>query len=101
MLSGLGGIKATARPETVNDPDLTAKILSPSSNEQFSNYVRDMNLLFGASESYAKRPAVTTFHGGTTTNNNGNTYVINGMSISQEQADNYSVSEIFSNFPIA
>lgn len=101
VLSGLGGIKATARPETVNDPDLTAKILSPSSNEQFSNYVRDMNLLFGASESYAKRPAVTTFHGGTTTNNNGNTYVINGMSISQEQADNYSVSEIFSNFPIA
>ena len=101
VLSGLGGIKATERPETVNDPDLTAKILSPSSNEQFSNYVRDMNLLFGASESYAKRPAVTTFHGGTTTNNNGNTYVINGMSISQEQADNYSVSEIFSNFPIA
>lgn len=99
VLTGLGGIKATTRPETVNDPDLTAKILSPSSNEQFSRYVKDMNLLFGASKSYAQNQVVNNM-GGATTNNNGNTYVINGVSITGEQAERYTISEIFDAIPI-
>ena len=99
VLVGLGNIKATTRPETVNDPDLTAKILSPSSNEQFRNYVRDMNLLFGASKAYAQNPVINNV-GGATTNNNGNTYVINGVSITGEQAERYTIAEIFDAMPI-
>ena len=47
IATGLGFLpKATSRPESVNDPALTAKILSPTSNAQFDRYVRDMGIMF-------------------------------------------------------
>lgn len=94
ILSGTGGIKATMRPETVNDPDLTSKILSPISNKEFDTYVRDIGILFGAAKQYAANGVATTNNNGGTTNNNGNTYVINGITIPEEVGANYSIVDL-------
>ena len=58
-------LKATDRPETVNNPDLTAKILSPVSNEQFHRYVHDMGLLFETARQYAQAPVIERVGGNT------------------------------------
>lgn len=93
---GLGYLtKATARPEAVNDPELTAKILSPVSNMQFDRYVRDMGILFERAEAYQRSPVVQSTVGNTTniTNNNGAT--INGVTVGPEQM-NMTLAEFFS-----
>lgn len=93
---GLGYLtKATARPEAVNDPELTAKILSPVSNMQFDRYVRDMGILFERAEAYQRSPIVQSTVGNTTniTNNNGAT--INGVTVGPEQM-NMTLAEFFS-----
>lgn len=93
---GLGYLtKATAKPEAVNDPELTAKILSPVSNMQFDRYVRDMGILFERAEAYQRSPIVQSTVGNTTniTNNNGAT--INGVTVGPEQM-NMTLAEFFS-----
>lgn len=87
IANGLGFMpKATDRPETVNSPDLTAKILSPVSNDQFHRYVRDMGLLFETSRQYAQAPVVERV-GGNTDNrvDNSGQIILNGVSIGSDR----------------
>lgn len=88
IASGAGYLaKATAEPETVNDPELTAKILSPVSNAQFDRYVRDMGILFEAAREYAiSKPVMQSAVGNSTTtnNNSNNSYSINGVKIGSD-----------------
>lgn len=86
IASGAGFIaKATSEPETVNYPELTAKILSPVSNAQFDRYVRDMGILFETAKEYtAMRPMVQSTVGNTTTNNTDNSINLNNIKIGSE-----------------
>lgn len=98
ILNGLGGIKATTQPETVLNPDLTRKILEPSSNAQFASFANSLGLLFGTSKQVATSKAVSTINN----NNNSNTsnYTVNGVPISSEVAKKYTVAELFNNFAL-
>lgn len=85
IANGLGYlVKKTSHPESVNDPALTAKILSPTSNAQFERYVRDMGIMFEQARTYAQAPVLQSTAGNnivTTTNNS--TY-INGVKIGSD-----------------
>lgn len=66
IANGLGFMpKATAQPETVNNPELTAKILSPVSNAQFDKYVRDMGIMFEMARQYSHAPVIERVGGAT------------------------------------
>ena len=87
IASGMGYMpKATDRAETVNNPDLTAKILQPVSNEQFHRYVRDMGLLFESARQYAQTPVVERV-GGNTNNSvdNRGQIIMNGVTIGADR----------------
>lgn len=84
VAQGLGYmVKGTAEPESVNDPELTRKILEPNSNAEFSRYVRDMGILFESAREYATaKPVIQNIGGSTTTNNNSTAnYSINGVTL--------------------
>ena len=87
IASGMGYMpKATDRPETVNNPDLTAKILSPVSNEQFHQYVRDMGILFETARQYAQSPVIERAGGNTDNSvNNSGQVIMNGVSIGADK----------------
>ena len=76
--------KATSAPESVNDPALTAKILSPTSNAQFDKYVRDMGIMFEEARAYNQTPVLQSTIGNTTTTNNNSTITINGVKIGSD-----------------
>ena len=85
IADGLGYLsKATSAPETVNDPELTKKILTPTSNAQFDRYVRDMGIMFEIARSYAQSPIVQSTVGNTTNNNTDNSIIINGVKIGSD-----------------
>lgn len=48
VLHGLGGIKATAKDEIVLPPEITSKILQPTSNAQFKAFCDGLGILFGS-----------------------------------------------------
>lgn len=82
---GLGLMpKATSRPESVNDPALTAKILSPTSNAQFDRYVRDMGIMFEQARAYTQAPVLQSAVGNTTNNTTDNSIFINGVKIGSD-----------------
>lgn len=88
IADGLGAmIKATSRPETVNNPDLTEKILSPTTNAEFDRYVRNMGILFENASRYARQPQIISNAGATTTTNTDNRVTINGMNLTTEQSN--------------
>lgn len=89
IANGIGLLaKATAKPETVNNPDLTAKILSPTSNAQFDRFTRNMEILFDKAEVYSAAPPQMQRIAGNTvsTTNNSNTYV-NGVTIGADMME--------------
>ena len=81
--------KETDEIETVNGPDLTAKILAPVSNDQFHRYVRDMGLLFETSRQYAQTPVIERM-GGNTDNrvDNSGQVIIKDVNVGAEQRNN-------------
>ncbi len=88
IADGLGTmIKATSRPETVNNPDLTEKILSPVSNAEFDRYVRDMGIMFENARRHVRQPQIISNAGATTTTNTDNRVTINGMNLTTEQSN--------------
>ena len=89
-------VKATAQPETVNDPELTRKILSPVSNAEFNRYVRDMGIMFERSHQYAQTPIIERV-GGAVDNrvNNSGQVIMNGVAIGSDKRGN-SLDEILS-----
>ena len=77
--------KATSRPEAVLPPDIVEKILTPTSNRQLSQFIRDMGLMFDTAKDFSVlSPAIQRVGGtsNTTTNtNSNNTVTINGVKI--------------------
>lgn len=89
VANGLGYMhKATAEPESVNNPELTKKILSPVSNAEFNRYVRDMGIMFERSHQYAQAPIIERV-GGAVDNrvNNSGQVFIQGVNIGTEKRD--------------
>lgn len=88
VANGLGYLtKGVREPEAVNNPELTAKILAPTSNAQFDRYVRDMGILFETAREYAiSKPVMQSAVGNSTTtnNNSNNSYSINGVKIGSD-----------------
>ena len=82
---GLGLMpKATSRPESVNDPALTAKILSPTSNAQFDRYVRDMGIMFEQARTYTQAPVLQSTAGNNVVTTTNNSTYINGIKIGSD-----------------
>ncbi len=92
VLSGLGGIKATTSDEIVLGPDIARKILEPSSNAQFSAFVQDLGILFGASSKMLdyKKDILTNNN----SSNDNRSYTVNGVPITQQQAEQYTFAEL-------
>lgn len=85
IASGLGFLpKATSRPESVNDPALTAKILSPTSNAQFDRYVRDMGIMFEQARAYTQVPVLQSTAGNNVVTTTNNSTYINGVKIGSD-----------------
>ena len=99
ILHGLGGIKATTRPETVLDPEMTAKILEPTSNAQFASFARSMGLLFGASKSLAS-PSSPIIQRAISSDRHDRHYTVNGVPVSTHMADQYTIKELFELMPL-
>lgn len=94
VLEGLGGIKATNRDEIILPPELTERILRPTSNAQFKAFADSLGLMFGAGESVFD-PRNSMQSNVITHNNDSRSYVVNGVPISQQAAQQYTVAEIF------
>ena len=99
ILHGLGGIKATTRPETVLDPEMTAKILEPTSNAQFASFAKSMGLLFGASKSLSS-PSSPIIQRAISSDRHDRHYTVNGVPVSTQMADQYTLRELFELMPL-
>ena len=95
ILSGLGGIKATSRPETVLPPDLTEKILTPSSNADFAQFAKSLGIMFGTSREVAKSSIVHNYGGNTDNSDNRSYYTVNGVPFSAADAGSKTLNELF------
>ena len=86
IANGLGYMpKATAQPETVNNPELTAKILSPVSNAQFDKYVRDMGIMFETAQRYSHSPIIERTIGNYDNHiDNSGQNIFNGVTVGKE-----------------
>lgn len=92
-LNGMGGIKATNRPETVLPPELTEKLLSPAADATFRKRMGELGFLYGATD---KTPvtaggAVTNSN---VTNNNGAHYHYRDIVLTEEQARGMSLYQL-------
>lgn len=94
VLSGLGGIKATKEDEIVLPPELTRKILTPTSNEQFRTFAQSLGLMFGAIKNTPVGDGGIVRNQNTTNNNDSRSYTINGVPIAKEQAERYTIAEL-------
>lgn len=88
VLRGIGGIKATTEDEMILPPDITKQLLSPISDRVVSNRLDMMRRCLGV-ESGKTAGAYSDYSIGT--QNNGDTYNMNGYSISEKQAKSMSV----------
>lgn len=92
VLYGLGGIKATSSAESVLDPDMTRKVLSPVSNKEFDTFVKDLGLLFGTASAYSQGTPI--YHKNTSSDSHDSHYQINGVPIPTDIASRFTLSEI-------
>ena len=92
VLRGMGGIKATMRDEIVLPPDITARLLKPSSEPVFRQRMDEMRCLLGmtpVSQSVAGSADNRSY-----TDHSGAEYHINGITMTQEQAEKTPIAEI-------
>ncbi len=94
VLDGIGGIKATRKPEMVLSPELTAKILKPTSNAQFERFVQAMGIMFGAT-SRAGANDVVRNGGSNVTDSHDTHYTVNGVTVPAQYAETHSIKELF------
>ena len=98
ILTGTGGIKATNRPEIILDPDLTAQILKPGTNEQFERFAKSMNLMF---ETGSRTPdARYTINRTNSSVDSHNVTNVNGIPIREKDAEKYTIAELFRMMPL-
>ena len=88
ILKGVGGIKATNRDEFVLSPELTAKMLDPRNNDLSRRAEASMSRYFD----FMARPSPIVPEIGT--QNNGDTYTMNGVTIGEEKAKTTTVYEL-------
>ena len=92
VLRGMGGIKATMRDEMVLPPDITERLLKPSSEPVFRQRMDEMRCLLGmtpVSQSMAGSADNRSY-----TDHSGAEYHINGITMTQEQAERTPIAEI-------
>lgn len=89
VLHGVGGIKATARDEMVLPPDITERILRPTSNAFVDGRMDGLRAMLGMRTEFGS--AGSTKIG---TQNNGDNYIMNGVSISEGKARSTTVYEL-------
>lgn len=92
VLRGIGGIKATMRDEMVLPPDITERLLKPSSEPVFRQRMDEMRCLLGmtpVSQSVAGSADNRSY-----TDHSGAEYHINGITMTQEQAERTPIAEI-------
>lgn len=92
-LNGMGGIKATSRPETVLPPELTEKLLSPAADATFRKRMGELGFLYGATD---KTPVTAggTVTNSNVTNNNGAHYHYRDIVLTEEQARGMSLYQL-------
>lgn len=96
VLNGIGGIKATRKPEIILDPSLTEKILRPQSEAAFRAFTDAMNVMVErggrtASSGWSR-------NGFSDSHNVSN--VINGIPISPAMAETHTIAELCRLLPI-
>ena len=99
ILGGIGGIKATRRPELIIDPDLTHRILTPANSDAFERFVANIGAIYGSPLKSASTPSYANNWQNASTNDN-RSYVINGVPIPREAAENYTIAELFENMQL-
>lgn len=95
ILSGMGGIKATAKNEMVLDPALTERLLAPNADSTFRQRVAELGYLYGANTASA-RSAMTSTANSAVSNvtNNGGPYYFNGVEIGAEAARSLTLEQL-------
>lgn len=89
ILHGTGGIKATARDELVLPPDITERLLSPVGNNIVRDRMDDLREILGM------RPESGTTTSSTIgTQNNGDTYMMNGVTLTEGAARTTTVYDL-------
>lgn len=89
VLHGLGGIKATARDEMILPPDITERILRPTRNAFVDGRMDGLRAMLGMRTEFGS--AGSTKIG---TQNNGDNYIMNGVSISEGKARSTTVYDL-------
>lgn len=89
VLHGIGGIKATARDEMVLPPDITERLLTPVNNGYVRGRMDDLRSMLGMQTEFG---SVDNTRIGT--QNNGDIYTMNGVTISEGQAKGTTVYEL-------
>lgn len=102
VLQGLGGIKATERDEMVLPPDITEKILNPQNTVAFRDFCNNLGILYGALEHTmpTRGNVITQNHTANDNRNMSRNTYINGVPISTEKADRYTISELLREMPL-
>lgn len=92
VLRGIGGIKATMRDEMVLPPDITERLLKPSSEPVFRQRMDEMRCLLGMTP--VSRSVAGSADNRSYTDHSGAEYHINGITMTQEQAERTPIAEI-------
>lgn len=102
VLHGLGGIKATERDEMVLPPEITEKILNPQNTVAFKDFCSNLGILYGALEHTMpiRGNVITQNHTANDNRNMSRNTYINGVPISSEKADRYTISELLREMPL-
>ena len=100
ILNGIGGIKATNRPEMVLPPNIAERLLTPTTNAQFERVIKSMGILLDTAErtinpEIVPRQSVTNAHYGNNTN-----YNVNGVTIPAAYAEQHTLKELLDNMPL-
>ena len=89
ILSGFGGIKASARDEIVIPPDLADYMLRPSANNTFKSRVSELAYLYGA------KPISSTLSNNRSSNDHyGDTYTFGNVTLTEDKARTTTVYEL-------
>lgn len=95
VLRGLGGIKATERDEIILPPDLTEKMLAPTSGAMVRERLAELGWMYGverapsSSAGFIGRDTI-----GTQQNYAGDIYQIGGITLTEQQARNTTLYEL-------
>lgn len=105
ILEGMGGIKATSRPEMILPPEITEKLLEPTNNERFKNIAKAMGFMihdpFQSLQPIDTRNIIRNYGGNTDNRNYDNrNYHINGVPISTQMAETHTLKEIIDCFSL-